>query len=113
MKHTKGPWVCHSGMVWKDGPDVYPKGENNGIPIARMDRELGNGTVEVERDCNARLIAQAPEMLKALEELVAEFNTKSLEFSLDHPGTLGLPESGGIIWAKEIIKGLQGGREEN
>ncbi len=61
--HTPGPWVCHSGAVWKDAPDVYPKGDNSGIPIALMDREQGNGTDPVERDCNAKLIAKAPELL--------------------------------------------------
>ena len=79
MKHTKGPWTCHSGMVWKDGPDVYPKGENNGIPIARMDREPGNGTVTTERDCNARLIAAAPELLDAATEMLSVLET--IDFS--------------------------------
>ncbi len=68
--HTPGPWICHSGAVWKDGPNVYPKGQEMGIPIARMDREPGNGTQPVERDSNARLIAAAPELLEALAELI-------------------------------------------
>ena len=66
--YTPGPWVCHSGMVYKDGPNVWPKGNENGIPIARMDREPDNGTFPVERDANARLIAAAPELLEALKE---------------------------------------------
>ncbi len=64
-KHTKGPWTCHSGSVYVDGPDVYPKGDNDGIPIAHMDREPGNGTEPVERDANAALIAAAPDLLEA------------------------------------------------
>ena len=68
-KHTPGPWICHSGAVWKDGVDVYPKGPHNGIPIAKMDREPYNGTLPVERDANARLIAAAPDLLEALEIL--------------------------------------------
>lgn len=62
-QHTEGPWICHSGMVWK------ADGSPDGIPIARMAREPGNGTLPTERDANARLIAAAPEMLKALEGL--------------------------------------------
>jgi hypothetical protein len=37
-----------------------------------MDREPGNGTFGAERDCNARLIAAAPDLLDALEELFAQ-----------------------------------------
>ena len=66
--YTPGPWVCHSGAVYKDGPNVWPKGEENGIPIAKMDREPDNGIIPVERDANARLIAAAPELLKALHK---------------------------------------------
>ena len=69
-QHTPGPWIMHSGMVWKDGPDVYPKGKGlDGIPIARMDRERENGTMPCERDANARLIAAAPELLAACEAI--------------------------------------------
>ncbi len=60
-KHTPGPWICHSGMVWVDGPNVYPRGDDDGVPIARMDRVNGKGTAAVERDENARFIAAAPE----------------------------------------------------
>ena len=66
-KHTPGPWVYHSGAVWKDGVDVYPKGSEDGIPIAKIHREPGSGTLPVERDANARLIAAAPELLEAIE----------------------------------------------
>jgi len=69
--HTPGPWTCHSGMVWKDGPNVFPKGSGeDGIPIAMMCREPNNGTLPVERDANASLIAAAPELLEALNDLV-------------------------------------------
>ena len=68
IKNTPGPWVYHSGMVWKDD------GSEDGIPIARMDRETPQ-TVPVERDANARLIAAAPEMLKALRLCECELST--------------------------------------
>lgn len=64
-KHTPGPWVCHSGMVWK------PDGSEDGIPIAHMDRSTP-ATRPTERDANARLIAAAPEMYEALRAIVAE-----------------------------------------
>ncbi len=66
---TPAPWVCHSGMVWR------ADGSEDGIPIARMDRERGNGTMPVERDANARLISAAPGLLaeaKRFKDIVAE-----------------------------------------
>ena len=77
--YTPGPWVCHSGAVYKDGPNVWPKGEENGIPIAKMDREPDNGIIPVERDANARLIAAAPELLKALKWIIEDAATDSPE----------------------------------
>ena len=38
--------------------------------IAWMDRESGNGTMPVERDANARLIAAAPDLLAALHSIL-------------------------------------------
>lgn len=58
-EHTPTPWTCHSGSIWLDRPTVYPKGEDTGIPIAKMDREPGNGTLPVERDANATFIVEA------------------------------------------------------
>lgn len=70
-KHTPGPWVCASGMVWVYDPSTWAGGDTEStkeaIPIARMDREPGNGTAPWERDANAHLIAAAPELLEAAE----------------------------------------------
>jgi hypothetical protein len=67
MAHTPGKWVVSSGMVETE----------NGIPIAKMDRETGNGTLPVERDDNARLIAAAPEMEEALTRWIELVNNLS------------------------------------
>ena len=60
--HTPGPWIYHSGMVWK------PDDSANGIPIARMDRDTP-ATQPTERDANACLIAASPDLLEALEDM--------------------------------------------
>jgi len=57
-QHTDGPWICHSGAVWKGA-----------TPIAYMDRET-NDTTPVERDRNAKLIAETPELLRLFKRLV-------------------------------------------
>lgn len=61
-KHTPGPWDCIGGAVYANDGQT---------PIAYMDRVSGNGTSPVERDQNAHLIAAAPELLEALQNLVA------------------------------------------
>lgn len=61
-EHTRGPWVCHSGMVWK------PDGSPDGIPICHMDRDTPK-TTPCERDKNAEFIATAPEMESILIRL--------------------------------------------
>lgn len=63
--HTPGPWACLHGSVY-----TQPLAGAPIAPIARMDREAGNGTSPVERDANAHLIAAAPELLDALEEVL-------------------------------------------
>ncbi len=72
--HTPGPWICHSGMVWKPAKtkvDCACDADGDGeIPIARMDREPGNGTTPTERDANARLIAAAPAILGLLKDIL-------------------------------------------
>ena len=100
-KHTPGPWVCHSGMVWKDGPEVWPQGQENGIPIARMDRDTPE-TAPTERDANAHLIAAAPDLFQALDELVAEFDADSAKVVEDGRG-FGLNETFGIELARAAL----------
>ena len=61
IKHTPGPWEVVSGAVYAQ----------DGRPIAKMDRESGNGISPVERDANAHFIASAPDMAQRIEELEA------------------------------------------
>lgn len=63
MEYTPGPWECRSGAV------IKPDHTYDGIPLADMDREPGNGTTPVERDANAWLMAAAPDLLAALDTL--------------------------------------------
>ena len=66
---TPGPWKYSTGSVYKAesvDADGYPTSA-----IEHMDRENPD-TFGAERDANARLIAAAPDLLEALQELVAE-----------------------------------------
>ena len=64
QQFTPGPWRYDSGMVYT---------ADLSIPIARMDREPGNGTFGAERDANARLIAAAPDLLAACEAMIGQY----------------------------------------
>jgi len=82
-KHTPTPWVCHSGSVYQDGPDVFPKGSFDGIPIARMDRDTDR-IQPTERDANAHFITHACNLydelvfaLKALHSCHRAFSNAS------------------------------------
>ncbi len=70
MTYTPGPWT------WRE-----PNGRGNGFLIERVDycprlpgAWLGSKTSNPEQLANARLIAAAPELLEALEELMAMRN---------------------------------------
>lgn len=70
--HTPGPWVRDSGSGF--GCDVRAK---NGRKVAAT-WGINNGdphrpAYRAECDANARLIAAAPDLLEALEGMVAEF----------------------------------------
>lgn len=68
---TPGPWEVDSGMVQTVAEhECRTPGCGVHIPIAWMDREPDNGTLPVERDANAHLIAAAPELVEALRALV-------------------------------------------
>ena len=61
--HTPGPWAVTEGYLWRG--------------IRAPSRVIANvrivgGVVENEVDANARLIAAAPDMLTALESIMAE-----------------------------------------
>ena len=66
MKHTKGNWTIHTvtqvGMVKPNCLGI--KGDNKQICIVNYSRD----TTESKTKANAKLIAAAPEMLKALYE---------------------------------------------
>lgn len=62
---TPGPWEVDSGMV-QTVAERLSSGLH--IPIAWMDREPNNGTLPVERDANAQLIAAAPDLLSAAKD---------------------------------------------
>jgi len=78
-KHTPGPWTCdaqhgtfyvfghHSAMVAdsQDGEESH---------LARI-RGVGRNASMEEQEANARLIASAPDLADALENMLGAFNT--------------------------------------
>lgn len=69
-EHTPGPWTSASGSVWKGDPFADPEGA---YKIGGADRDEPR-TLPVERDDNVRLMAAAPSLLTALQNLVDDFD---------------------------------------
>ena len=61
-----------------------------------------------EYEQSAKLMAAAPSMLDALEELVAEFDRRSDEVA-SQPGYGGLNDTGGMLLARDAISRAKGG----
>ena len=76
-QHTPGPWIA---CGWKSltvnaGPEGRFSEQSTIVlmPGARHEREITSGTQLQEMQANARLIAAAPELLAALEDLLNEY----------------------------------------
>ena len=74
-KHTPGPWRVEDGttLIWGhcNPDDVSSRGMGYPVAEARISpsRSWANGPDVWSGEANARLIAAAPDLLKALEEL--------------------------------------------
>jgi len=65
MSHTKGPWDAYQmGRGIYIGPDVC--------------KMISNGKDLVERKANAHLIKAAPDLLEALQEMIAEVHESGI-----------------------------------
>lgn len=70
MKHTKGPWIVDGEIVRTAGSDSY-----------RTICDLGpkQGQLPATLEANARLIAAAPEMLEALEDVAGALQSTDIQ----------------------------------
>lgn len=73
-RHTKGPWA----RIIADGYTVrHPQIYSDTGPVANA-TWLGDGRLD-ELNANARLIAAAPDLLEALQEVIAAADGKGWE----------------------------------
>lgn len=99
MKHTKGPWKVvkrpSAGLSVEWGYD-----DNEIRPICHMRWSDGlNPVTEKQIWTDANLIAAAPQLLEALEEIIAELDNRPLK-----QGEYGYSDTGGMVLARLAIK---------
>jgi len=104
-KHTPGPWF-RGDLVWHDpgenqcGQRFAVVRSGHGDPVALV---LHDEDDAEQDDRTAALVAAAPDLLGALKELLAEWET-------DHQDTptARWPETGGVMMARSAIAKAQG-----
>jgi hypothetical protein len=107
MKHTQGPWITLERYTDRNSIPIGHKRPDGATSIFAECNGLGGVTGQTEGDANARLIAAAPELLAALQELVLAPN----KFRPDSRSQRHVPfeascpyEYGWMIWSGFLIR---------
>lgn len=76
--HTPGPWEVAEAGSWKDGKrtsmEYFVRRPGDDVAIASDIIDPAND--DAPSEVNARLIAAAPELLEALEQLLNQFDSE-------------------------------------
>ena len=68
MNYTKGPWIVDGGLIYSHGPSRRLSGDSKDCPIIVELKDLFNQN-------DAHLIAAAPDLLEALEDLLDAYES--------------------------------------
>ena len=104
MTHTKGPWEISRSSDPEGGLWI----ESDGAAITHLSKELEECGSPIE--ANARLIAAAPELLKALENC----HVLIAMTARDNPGKAWLNENGwksARLLAEEVTEAIRKAKE--
>lgn len=88
-KHTPGPWTtccldrCPHHVYGLNGDEIICDLLHNEPNCAGYDKHSGIVTID-QRQANARLMAAAPELLQALENLLCEYEDRECQFGDDY-----------------------------
>jgi hypothetical protein len=92
MKHTKGPWYV-------SGDEVCADTDKGQAELATVHDEC-EYQPRLPKEANARLMASAPEMLEALEELMDPSHTCGCDCTMSEPCPIGEKARAAIAKAK-------------
>lgn len=70
-KFTPGPWLMETSFntIW-----IWDEGKNSIVTHINLDKEYKSDVVE-NKNANAKLISAAPDLLKALKEMVRMYES--------------------------------------
>lgn len=101
-QHTPGPWQLVRHSVTKTKIELNNHPTHSSCTVATLQPEDDNGAAIQMNDANARLIAAAPELLDALEELLEcqKFGFNALAKQMDRKGNAKIAARAAIAKAK-------------
>lgn len=95
-KHTPGPLIVQEDDF---GPSEFvittqQRKNKSQVPICKMDVDF-DGQIGVEQQANALLIAAAPDLLKALQDMVDYYGTASASVEALHKAHAAIAKAEG------------------
>lgn len=94
-----GPWFVQGAVR------VFARVPGGAVMVAHCGRS--SALTHAQAVAHARAVAALPDLIAALEELVAEFDADDAE-AASRPGCGGINETGGVTYARAVLAKIRG-----